>query len=185
MSLSKAHRQLLLEIAKASIQHGLQCGRPLKINLDEYPPELRERRASFVTLHSNHELRGCIGVLEAVRPLAEDIAENAFSAAFRDSRFPPLTDSEFKDLVIHLSILTPAEPIPFTSEQDLISQLQPGIDGLILQEGSRRGTFLPSVWESLTKPEQFLRHLKQKAGLPPDYWSETITAYRYKTESIG
>lgn len=185
MSLNKEHRQLLLALAKASIQHGLQTGKPLKIDLADYPVELREPRATFVTLHINHELRGCIGMLEAIRPLAEDVAENAFSAAFNDSRFPPLSPEEFKGLEIHLSILTPPEPIVFTCEQDLINQLQPGIEGLILQEGHRRGTFLPSVWESLPKPEQFLRHLKQKAGLFPDYWSDNIRIYRYRTETIG
>ena len=185
MSLNKEHQQRLLDLAKSSIQHGLQTGRPLKINLADFPAELTERCASFVTLQKHHQLRGCIGMLEAVRPLAEDIAENAFLAAFRDPRFPPLTDDEFCELEIHLSILTPAEPVAFTSEQDLISQLQPGIDGLILEEGRRRGTFLPSVWEQLPEPGQFLRHLKQKAGLAPDYWSENIKIYRYRTEMIA
>jgi uncharacterized protein len=185
MSLSKAHQQLLLELAKASVQHGLQTGKPLKIALSDYPVELHTRRATFVTLHINHDLRGCIGMLEAIRPLAEDIAENAFAAAFKDPRFPPLSAQEFKGLQIHMSILTNPEPIAFSSELDLISQLQPGIDGLILQEGYRRGTFLPSVWESLPKPEQFLRHLKQKAGLPPDYWSDSIRVSRYRTEVVG
>lgn len=176
---------MLLDLAKNSIRHGLKTGRPLKINLDDYPSELAEPRATFVTLQINHQLRGCIGMLEAVRPLAEDIAENAFSAAFRDPRFPPLDAPELDELEIHLSILTPAEPVSFSSEQDLISQLQPDIDGLILEEGRRRGTFLPSVWESLPDPGQFLRHLKQKAGLPPDYWSEHIKIYRYQAEIIG
>jgi AmmeMemoRadiSam system protein A len=185
MSLNKESRQRLLGLAKNSIQHGLQTGRPIKINLDDYPKELTERRATFVTLEINHQLRGCIGMLEAVRPLAEDIAENAFSAAFKDPRFPPLDARELDNLDIHLSILTPAEPVSFSSEQDLLSQLQPGIDGLILEEGRRRGTFLPSVWESLPEPEQFLRHLKQKAGLSPDYWSKNIRIYRYHTEIIG
>lgn len=185
MSLTKEHGQRLLELAKSSIQHGLQTGKPLTINLADYPIELQEQRATFVTLHLNHQLRGCIGVLEAVRPLAEDIAENAFSAAFKDSRFPPLEAREFNDLDIHLSLLTPAEPVSFSSEQDLLAQLQPGIDGLILQNGFRRATFLPSVWETLPKPEQFLRHLKQKAGLAPDYWSDSIKFYRYQSEMIG
>ena len=123
-------------------------------------------------------------MLETTRPLAEDIAENAFLAAFRDPRFPPLADDELGELEIHLSILTPAEPVSFTSEKDLITRLQPGIDGLILEEGHRRGTFLPSVWEQLPEPEQFLRHLKQKAGLPPDHWSDSIRIFRYRTEMI-
>lgn len=185
MSLSKEHQQRLLQLAKSSIQHGLQTGKPLKINLADYPAELRESRATFVTLHKNHQLRGCIGVLEAIRPLAEDIAENAFSAAFKDTRFSAVTSDEFNDLEIHLSLLTPAEPLTFTSEQDLLAQLKPGIDGLILKEGYRRGTFLPSVWETLPKPEQFLQHLKQKAGLEPDYWSDSIRIYRYRTEMIS
>ena len=186
MSLNKSSQQRLLDLAKSSIQHGLQTGQPITINLNDYPEELTQPRATFVTLQINQQLRGCIGMLEAVRPLAEDIAENAFSAAFRDPRFPPLEAHELHDLEIHLSILTPAEPVSFNSEQDLLSQLRPGIDGLILEEGRhRRGTFLPSVWESLPDPEQFLRHLKQKAGLPPGYWSKNIRIYRYQAEIIG
>jgi len=185
MSLNKALQQRLLELAKSSIQHGLKTGSPLKIDLTEYPEELTEQRATFVTLQKNHQLRGCIGTLEAARPLAEDITENAFSAAFKDPRFPPLQADELDDLEIHLSLLTPAEPVSFNSEQDLLGQLQPGIDGLILEEGFHRGTFLPSVWESLPEPEQFLQHLKQKAGLPPDYWSKNIRIYRYRAEMIG
>ena len=185
MSLNKEYQHCLLDLARSSIQHGLQTGRPLKIKLADYPAELTEHRATFVTLQKHHQLRGCIGMLEAVRPLVEDIAENAFLAAFQDPRFPPLADDEFDELDIHLSILTPATPLAFASEQDLINQLQPGIDGLILEEGHRRGTFLPSVWEQLPEPEQFLRHLKQKAGLAPDYWSETIRIYRYRTEMIA
>jgi AmmeMemoRadiSam system protein A len=185
MSLTKINQQRLLDLAKSSIQHGLQTGQALKINVDDYPEELRELRATFVTLEVNHQLRGCIGMLEAVRPLAEDIAENAYSAAFKDPRFPPLAAGELGALSIHLSILTPAVPVSFSSEQDLLSQLQPGVDGLILQEGYRRGTFLPSVWESLPEPESFLRHLKQKAGLPPDYWSNDVRIYRYHAEIIG
>lgn len=187
MLLNETSRQLLLELAKHSIRYGLQTGCPLKINLGDYPKELSELCATFVTLQINHHtaiLRGCIGTLKAARPLAEDIAENAFSAAFRDPRFPPLEAHELDDLEIHLSILAPAELVPFSSEQDLLSQLQPNIDGLILEEGHWRGTFLPSVWKLLPEPDQFLRNLKQKAGLPPDYWSQNIRIYRYYVETI-
>ncbi len=184
MSLNKELQQQLLSVAKQSIQAGLKTGRPLIVNAANYPAALLEPRATFVTLNINHALRGCIGVLEAIRPLVEDVAENAFSAAFKDPRFPPLSADEFKALDIHLSLLTSAEPVSFTSEQDLLAQLRPGIDGLILREGHHRGTFLPSVWETLPKPEQFLRHLKQKAGLAPDYWSDTVQFDRYRTEMI-
>ncbi len=185
MSLNKEHHRWLTELAINSIHHGLKTGKPSIIDLNEYPAELSEQRATFVTLHRQHLLRGCIGTLDAVRPLAVDIAENAFSAAFRDPRFPPLEAHELSDLDIHLSLLTPAEPMSFTSEQDLLQQLQAGADGLILMEGLRRGTFLPSVWEALPEPEQFLRHLKQKAGLAPDHWSDTLKVYRYRTEMIA
>ncbi len=185
MSLNKTLQQQLLELAKASIAHGLQTGKPLTVDLDGLPDELQQPHATFVTLQIRGQLRGCIGMLEAKRPLAVDVAENAFAAAFRDPRFPALQQNEFELLEIHLSLLSPTEPVQFTSENDLISQMRPGIDGLILQEGALRGTFLPSVWESLADPRQFLRHLKQKAGLPPDYWSDTLTVSRYTAEYIG
>ena len=184
MLLTKEHRQRLLELAKNSIQHGLKTGRPLPVNLADYPAELRTPCATFVTLNLNHNLRGCIGMLKAQRPLAQDIADNAFSAAFRDSRFPPLESSEFEQLEIHLSVLTAPEPIEFTNEQDLLDQLRPGVDGLILEEAGRRATFLPSVWESLPNKVDFLGHLKLKAGFPADYWSDKLRFSRYQTELI-
>jgi AmmeMemoRadiSam system protein A len=184
MSLNEAQRQLLLALAKSSIEHGLETGRPLSVKLEGYPAELTERRATFVTLTIDGQLRGCIGMLEALRPLVQDIAENAFSAAFRDPRFPPLAAQELPQLAIHLSLLSPAQPLEFTSEADLIRQLRPHVDGLILVEGPRRGTFLPSVWESLPNAANFLRHLKQKAGLPASYWSDTLQVFRYTTDYI-
>ena len=183
-SLNKDQQQQLLILAKNAIQHGLTTGKTLKVDLADFPSELTVQRATFVTLQKHGQLRGCIGMLTAVRPLAEDIAENAFCAAFKDPRFPPLTAQELADLDIHLSILSPSEPMTFSSEEDLVSQIHPNIDGLILQEGHLRGTFLPSVWEQLPDPKQFLQHLKQKAGLPPNYWSNTLKIYRYATEII-
>lgn len=185
MSLTEQHQNQLLYVARQAIENGLAPGNPPVLEAKDFPAELRERRASFVTLEIDQELRGCIGSLEARRPLVADIAENAYAAAFKDPRFPPLQAEEYPKLAIHLSILTPAQPMVFSSEQDLLEQLRPGIDGLILQEGWHRATFLPSVWESLPSPKQFLRHLKQKAGLAQDYWSETIQASRYQTEVIG
>lgn len=178
-------QQQLLDIAAASIRHGLDYGRPQIPAAGKLPEPLRDPGACFVTLNRHGQLRGCIGSLTAHRPLAEDVAENAWSAAFSDPRFPPLREEELDGLDIHISILTPAEPMQFSSEQDLLQQLQPGVDGLIMEEGFRRGTFLPSVWDQLPTPELFLRHLKQKAGLPTDYWSETLKVSRYTTHSFG
>jgi uncharacterized protein len=185
MSLTEHYKENLLALAKASIEHGIKTGSPLQVNLDDYPAELKEKRATFVTLKIKQQLRGCIGMLEAVRPLVEDIAMNAYAAAFKDPRFPPLQEHELENLDIHLSILSPAEPIAFSSETELIEKIRPGIDGLILELDQRRGTFLPSVWESIPAASQFLAQLKLKAGLPADFWSEKIKVYRYTTESIG
>ena len=128
---------------------------------------------------------GCIGSLEARRPLICDVAENAFSAAFRDPRFPPLKAAELKSISLELSVLGQAERIVFDSEQDLLMQIRPELDGLILRDGNYRGTFLPSVWKSLPDARQFLQHLKLKAGLPADHWSDTLEVWRYTTESFG
>jgi len=185
MSLTKTQQQQLLQTAKDSIAYGLKQGQALPMNSEDYDPELQEIRASFVTLEIHHQLRGCIGMLEAVRPLIVDIADNAFAAAFRDYRFPPVTESEYAQLEIHLSILTKPELISFYSEEDLLRQIRPNIDGLIMQEGNLRGTFLPSVWESLPEPSDFLRHLKTKAGFSADYWSDSVKVFRYECDIIS
>lgn len=177
-------RQMLLDVANASIDHGLAAGRPLAINLEEYDTELRASRACFVTLEIDHNLRGCIGCLEPHRPLIVDVAENAYAAAFSDPRFPPLTRRERGRLQIHISILSKPTPLPCCCEDDLMKQLKPENDGLILEEGRHRATFLPSVWSSLPTPQEFLTHLKLKAGLPPDYWSDTIRFMRYHAISV-
>ncbi|OOZ36994.1 AmmeMemoRadiSam system protein A [Solemya velesiana gill symbiont] len=180
-----AGRKTLLELAEASIRHGLDTGAPLSVDARDYPGELQAERACFVTLNHSGMLRGCTGHLETIQELVKDVAENAFSAAFRDPRFPRMTPVEMDGLEIHISVLTPAVPLEFTTEQDLIAKMRPGVDGLILQEGMRRGTFLPSVWEQLPQPEHFLKHLKLKAGLPADHWSDDITIFRYETESFS
>lgn len=183
--LSPEARSTLLTLARESIDRGL-AGQPApQIEPETYPAALQERRACFVTLTRKGELRGCIGHLEAKQPLLLDVVENAWSAAFRDPRFPPLTVTEMKDLSIQISVLTPPVRLFFTSEQDLIEDIRPGIDGLILEEGRHRGTFLPSVWDSLPEPAAFLQHLKTKAGLPTDHWSDQIRIYRYETESFS
>jgi AmmeMemoRadiSam system protein A len=178
-------RTTLLQIAARSISHGLEQGTPLAVHASDYPQGLQRQRACFVTLLSGGELRGCIGHLEAQQPIIEDVAENAFAAAFRDPRFPPLASHEQDRLEVHISVLTPAEAIAFDSEQGLISKIRPGVDGLILVDGPHKGTFLPSVWESLPDTLSFLSHLKQKAGLPVSHWSETLQVYRYETESFS
>ena len=181
--LSPSHREELLGLARRAIETGLDGGR-LDVPLAAFPEPLRAIRATFVTLETGGRLRGCIGTLEARRALVEDVAWNAYGAAFEDPRFPPLARAEFASLDVHLSLLSLPEPISFRSEQDLIAQVRPNIDGLVLEEGPRRGTFLPSVWQHVPDAVEFLRHLKRKAGLPVDYWSATLRVSRYTAESV-
>ena len=175
---------LLREIALESVRHGLKYGKHLPVETSRYPRTLQAPGASFVTLKSHGQLRGCIGSLEAHQPLINDVAYNAYAAAFSDPRFPPLSEDELEGLEFHISVLTPAVPMEFESEQDLLEQIRPGIDGLVLEDGYNRGTFLPAVWESLPDKTSFLQHLKLKAGLPPDHWSDSIRVLRYTTESF-
>jgi AmmeMemoRadiSam system protein A len=183
--LSSEDRQALLDVAAASVRQGLETGRPLRVDVSQYSSALQAPGASFVTLTIGGQLRGCIGMLEPIRPLVEDVAENAFAAAFRDPRFPPLSPAEYKQLEYHISIIHRPEPVQFSSEADLVRQLRPGVDGLILEDNGHKGTFLPSVWKSLPDPADFLRHLKMKAGLPPNYWSDTLKVQRYTVEEFG
>ena len=182
--LSEDNRKLLKDIAMRSIKHGLDTGHALEIDPKDYPPELQKHKATFVTLHRHKQLRGCIGMLKPVRPLVEDIAQNAWSAAFRDPRFSPLRADEADDLDLHISILGEPKAMEFSSEQDLVEQIRPGVDGLILEDGYNRGTFLPSVWESLPDAADFISHLKLKAGLPQDYWSDTLKVQHYTVEEF-
>jgi AmmeMemoRadiSam system protein A len=184
-TLGPVERRALLDLARASIRHGLAQHRPLAVDPGDCPAALREPRAAFVTLNRGGRLRGCIGHLEACQPLARDVAENAYSAAFCDPRFPPLGADEVADLEVHISVLSPPEAVPVASEAELLARIRPGIDGLILADDGHRGTFLPAVWESLPRPQDFLRHLRVKAGLPPDYWSETLRVSRYTAEAFG
>lgn len=182
--LAEELQRCLLDSAMHSIEHGVETGAPMRIDVSAYPPELQTHRASFVTLQIDNALRGCIGNLEASRPLISDVVDNAFSAAFRDPRFRPVSRSEYKQLDIHISILSAPESLDFRDEDDLRQRIRPGIDGLILEADGRRGTFLPSVWDSLPDTESFLRHLKLKAGLPETYWSEDLRVWRYTATPV-
>jgi AmmeMemoRadiSam system protein A len=136
--------------------------------------------ATFVTLTQYGELRGCIGTLEAHRPLLVDVRENALAAAFRDPRFLPLTAREQEFTSVEVSLLTPARPMEFEHEEHLLAQLRPGTDGIVLSYGHYRSTFLPQVWDSLPEPRQFMAQLKRKAGLPADFWAESLNISRYE-----
>jgi AmmeMemoRadiSam system protein A len=172
---------LLAAVARGTISLGLVQGRPPQVDPDAYPETLRAPGASFVTLRLRGALRGCTGSLEAVRPLVCDVARNAWRSATADPRFAPLREVELAGLDVHVSVLSPLEPVAADSEPELLGQLRPGVDGLVLREGRRCATFLPAVWESLSDPREFLDQLRLKAGLPRGHWSPELRFERYTT----
>jgi AmmeMemoRadiSam system protein A len=167
---------VLLQLARQAI--GEEFGLAATARLPALD-ELHRPAATFVTLSRGGDLRGCIGTLEAWRPLKDDLHANAQAAAFLDTRFMPLTRIEFERVRIEVSLLSSATPLSFTSEADALAQLQPGIDGVILQSGRQRATFLPQVWDSLPEPRHFMQQLKRKAGLADDAWPAGIQLSRY------
>ena len=169
---------ILLTAARNAI--AIHLGQPIKTIVDR--PELHEKGASFVTLTQDGALRGCIGSLEAWRPLLKDVQENALAAAFRDPRFNPLSAVELPMTRVEVSLLTPAEAISFASEGDALAQLRPEIDGVILIAGDHHATFLPQVWEQLPDAASFMAHLKQKAGLSANYWGPDVRIERYQVQ---
>jgi AmmeMemoRadiSam system protein B/AmmeMemoRadiSam system protein A len=176
---------LLIDVARRSIVMGLDSGAPAQFETDaSLPPLLAAPGAAFVTLRRHGALRGCIGSPVAWRPLIDDVAQHAFNAAFRDPRFPPLYLDELQGLDLSVSVLTPPEPMRIASEADLLAQLRPGIDGLIIQDLGRSALFLPSVWEEIPDPRQFLTHLKLKAGLPAQHFSAGFVAQRFRSIEV-
>lgn len=193
-------KKFILDLARRAVEHYFKNGKLLELGGDEVVSEkLKEQRACFVTLTIGGELRGCIGHIEAVQPLYLDIIENAAAAAFGDPRFPPLTEKEWKNTEVEVSVLSKPEPLSFSSPEDLLKKLRPGADGVILrrQPGDRgnspnplleRGggaTYLPQVWEDLPDKEKFLSSLCEKAGLEAGDWRRPgVEVLIYKVEAI-
>lgn len=175
MSELQERGRTLLAIARESLAEAFGMGgRSLR---DE--PWLREPGATFVTLRLRDRLRGCVGSIRAYRHLFEDVWANARAAAFSDTRFPRLSRAEFDEVELEVSLLSNPEPLSAAGEAEACRLLRPGIDGVILEAGDGRGTFLPQVWEQLPEPRQFLAHLKMKAGLPASFWSPDLRLWRY------
>ena len=184
-ALVATHGPMLCHLALDSIDHGLLHYCPIAVDSDAVAPALREPGACFVTLKRNGRLRGCIGTPNAVKPLGEDLAQNAFSAAFRDPRFSPLEAKERVDLTLSVSVLSATEPLGSHSEAELLRALRPGVDGLIISDGRCRALYLPSVWETLPEPTEFLAHLKRKAGMATDHWSPSFSAWRFTAAAVS
>jgi AmmeMemoRadiSam system protein A len=177
--------RVLLALAREAIAAALEAAPPPPPSGAPPPqlaaPWLYAAGACFVTLTRHGRLRGCIGSVRARRPLCDDVRANARAAALADPRFPPLTAAELPDTRIEVSLLSAPAPLPAAaSEEEALAALRPGIDGIVLEYGGEaHATFLPQVWESLPAPRDFLAHLKQKAGLPPDFWSPALRLQRY------
>jgi AmmeMemoRadiSam system protein A len=156
----------------------------LTVRPEVYPPRLAAKGAVFVTLLKDGELRGCVGSLDARRPLVEDVAAHAWDAAFSDDRFAPLRPEELAELSMQICMLVPPETLDVHSDEELAAALRPGIDGVILEEGHRRATFLPSVWSQIPDPARFVHFLKRKGGWPDRYWSPALRVWRYEVEEF-
>ncbi|WP_129776341.1 AmmeMemoRadiSam system protein A [Peristeroidobacter soli] len=185
MSLSPAQRAELLSLARTSIEASLPTGERVPYDALPLHADLTQPGSSFVTLRVGEDLRGCCGTIEATHPLHVDVWNNAYASAFADPRFPAITPAEWRDTGIEISVLSEPERCNARSEAELLEVLRPGIDGVILQSGARRSTFLPAVWEQLPEPRDFLRHLKLKAGWPADFWLSDMQVWLYTTESFG
>lgn len=175
----------MLRTAAASIETKLGLVDATPPGATELRGALGEPRASFVTLTIDGELRGCCGTLEPARALLLDVWINAQASAFRDPRFQPLTAREWRSSRLEVSLLTPCERMVVASEQQLLLDLVPGRDGLVLEWRGMRATFLPKVWENVAGPQDFLRRLKEKAGLRADFWAVDIQLWRYETEIMA
>jgi AmmeMemoRadiSam system protein A len=180
MNLGAEERARLLQLARESIRHGLEHGRPLTAGA-EVSGALAQPGACFVSLHLGAELRGCIGRTEASPRLVDPLLDNAWAAAFRDPRFEPLRPEELDALSLEVHVLSPMRPLPFTSPDDLYRHLRVGVDGLQVECGGRRGVFLPVMWEQLPEPREFVRQLLRKAAIRD---SEPFTASRFEAQLI-
>lgn len=185
--LSKKDGELLLTLARQSILHelGSKDAQVDQLKLNASKIILEENRGTFVTLHKNGELRGCIGNIHPEKTIFEGVVDNARHAAFNDSRFRPISDKEFKQTQIEVSILTCPEKLVYKNEQDLISKLAPNVHGVIIEKGYHKATFLPQVWQQLKTTEQFLSHLCSKAGLSSDDWKSCrLAVSTYQVQSF-
>jgi len=172
---------VLLRLAREAVGEKLGFGMPLPSPF----AALDAPGATFVTLHRLGQLRGCVGTVTAWRPLDEDVRANAVAAAFRDPRFVPLVKAEFADLAVEVSLLEPPRPLAATDESHALAQLRPGIDGVVLECGRHRATFLPQVWEQLPDPLEFLGALKRKAGLSARYWGDDVRISSYEVRKFA
>ncbi len=182
MTVDESGQKTLLKMARDAIGHGLVHAEAPEVMADDYVAPLRQIACTFVTLNISDALRGCIGSLRAHRPLVADVSRHAYAAAFSDARFSPLEHNELAELHIHISILSALVPVGFDSDDGLSASLRPQVDGLLIEIGDQRATFLPTVWSSFSDGPAFLAALKKKAGMQAT--ATGYSAWRYTTQNF-
>lgn len=183
--LLRAHQEKLMKLAAKSVRYGFNHGRALPVREKDYPPELRQSIPVFVNLYHNGMLRGSYGTYPSSKSLLQNVADNAYAAAFQDFRYIPLELGELKDVEISLSFILPKTALKYETLDEAAALLRPNVDGVYLKERANTGFFLPSVWEVYADPQDFLRQLKRKAGLAADYESSTLRLYRFEVLDIN
>jgi AmmeMemoRadiSam system protein A len=183
--LTENEKKYLLHQARLALISGV-TGKPLgKIAVEKLPEKMRQPGATFVTLTIDGQLRGCVGTLEAYQPLIDDVHEHAIAAALNDFRFPLVQEDEIEKISIEISRLTSPKPLSYTNPEELLRQLRPGVDGVVLRDGFRRATFLPQVWEKIPDAETFLNQLCIKMGASQDLWrTKNLDVLVYQVEEF-
>ncbi len=184
-ALPERERAQLIEAAYATLRHVAEEGRPPEVTLSSFPLPLRAMRRTFVTLEIAGEVRGCVGTLTPINPLIVDVVSNTYKSAMQDRRFSPMTPAELKQAMVTVSILSHMRPLPFASEAELVDEMRPEIDGLMLREGSAHSLLLPKVWDSVPQPQVFLAALKKKAGLSSAPLSSKARMFRFTAETFS
>jgi uncharacterized protein len=183
--LNQVEQKILIKIAREALEKSVRAEPLPKVNLSALPAALQDDGASFVTLTIAERLRGCIGTLQPYQPLAEDVQEHAVAAALEDPRFPKVKPQELAQISLEISVLSPRVPFCYVEPQELIEKIRPGVDGVVLQDGFRKATFLPQVWEKLPNAELFLSQLCSKMGAPADLWrTKPLNVYVYQVQEF-
>ncbi len=184
--LSVEDKKTLLAMARSALEEAVTSGELAPWSPEGLSDRLRDPGAAFVTLYLGEKLRGCVGSVEAQRSLAEDVRVHTMAAAFNDPRFSRVKTPELDGMVIEISILSPLQELAYKDPDDLLRQIRPAIDGVLIKMGDRQATFLPKVWEKISDPRLFLSLLCEKMGVPEDSWlKEPLTVYVYQTEDLA
>ncbi|MBE6467525.1 MAG: AmmeMemoRadiSam system protein B [Alphaproteobacteria bacterium] len=182
---TRHNKDAILKIVKTALYEAVMNNNTYSPKREDFDNVMFNKGATFVTLEKNNKLRGCIGSILPVNAVADDLAKNTILAALNDSRFKPVSKKELPKITYKISFLTSFVPIKFSSYDDLLTKIEPYIDGILIKDGKRQGIYLPSVWELISDKHEFMNQLKIKAGLSPSYWSDKIEVYKFRTVEVS